>query len=87
VGSSVADQLLATLAAPVRETLVLREVQELSYRKIAEVTEVSIGTVMSRLPGHAPHYLAHEDRRSLTKLKPAGWSLLTSTSLSDRSRE
>ncbi|HXI67831.1 MAG TPA: sigma factor-like helix-turn-helix DNA-binding protein [Steroidobacteraceae bacterium] len=53
VGSSVADQLLATLAAPLRETLVLREVQELSYREIAEVTEVSIGTVMSRLAGHA----------------------------------
>jgi len=28
---------------------VLREVQELSYRQIAEVTGVSIGTVMSRL--------------------------------------
>jgi hypothetical protein len=38
-------------------------------------------------PGARPHYLAHEDRRSSTKLKPAGWSLLTSTSLSDRSRE
>ena len=41
------------MAAPLRETLVLREVQELSYREIAEVTEVSIGTVMSRLAGHA----------------------------------
>jgi RNA polymerase sigma-70 factor (ECF subfamily) len=28
---------------------VLREVQELSYREIAEVTGVSLGTVMSRL--------------------------------------
>jgi RNA polymerase sigma-70 factor (ECF subfamily) len=53
VGSSVADQLLATLAAPLREALLLREVQELSYREIAEVTEVSTGTVMSRLAGHA----------------------------------
>ena len=41
----------AITALPVllRETLVLREVQELSYREIAEVTGVSIGTVMSRL--------------------------------------
>jgi DNA-directed RNA polymerase specialized sigma24 family protein len=28
---------------------VLREIHELSYREIAQVTEVSIGTVMSRL--------------------------------------
>ena len=43
------ETAIATLPAPLRETLVLREIQELSYRKIAEVTEVSIGTVMSRL--------------------------------------
>ena len=43
------ETAIATLPAPLRETLVLREVQELSYREIAEVTEVSIGTVMSRL--------------------------------------
>jgi len=40
---------IARLPAPLRETLVLREVQELSYREIAEVTGVPIGTVMSRL--------------------------------------
>ena len=40
---------IAALPAPLRETLVLREVQELSYREIAEVTGVPIGTVMSRL--------------------------------------
>jgi RNA polymerase sigma-70 factor (ECF subfamily) len=32
-----------------RETLVLRELEELSYAEIATVTEVPIGTVMSRL--------------------------------------
>ncbi len=32
-----------------RETIILRDVQELSYREIAEVTGVPIGTVMSRL--------------------------------------
>jgi RNA polymerase sigma-70 factor, ECF subfamily len=43
------ETAIATLPAPLRETLVLREIQELGYREIAEVTEVSIGTVMSRL--------------------------------------
>lgn len=32
-----------------RETLLLRDVKDLTYRQIAAVTEVSIGTVMSRL--------------------------------------
>ncbi|HEY1300037.1 MAG TPA: sigma factor-like helix-turn-helix DNA-binding protein [Stellaceae bacterium] len=32
-----------------REVIVLRELQELDYRRIAEVTGVPIGTVMSRL--------------------------------------
>jgi RNA polymerase sigma factor (sigma-70 family) len=43
------EALIAALPAPFRETLVLREVQELSDREIAEVTGVPIGTVMSRL--------------------------------------
>jgi RNA polymerase sigma factor (sigma-70 family) len=47
--ATLLETAIATLPAPLRETLVLREIQELSYREIAEVTEVSIGTVMSRL--------------------------------------
>src|ERR1700756_371109 len=38
-------------------------------------------------PAARPPCLDHEDGRRSTKLKPAGWPLLTSTSLSDRSRE
>jgi len=37
------------LPEPFRETLVLRELEELSYRQIAEITSAPIGTVMSRL--------------------------------------
>ena len=40
---------IAALPAPFRETLVLREINELSYRDISEITSVPIGTVMSRL--------------------------------------
>ena len=40
---------IAALPTQYRETMVLRDVQGLSYREIAEVTGVPIGTVMSRL--------------------------------------
>lgn len=43
------DALIETLPAELRETLVLRELEDLSYREIAHVTSVPIGTVMSRL--------------------------------------
>jgi RNA polymerase sigma-70 factor (ECF subfamily) len=43
------DQLIEALPVPLRETIVLRELHELGYRQIAEVTGVPIGTVMSRL--------------------------------------
>jgi RNA polymerase sigma factor (sigma-70 family) len=46
-----------TLAQPFRETLILRDLEELSYKEIAVITEVSIGTVMSRL-SRARHMLA-----------------------------
>jgi RNA polymerase sigma factor (sigma-70 family) len=43
------EAAIAALPAPFRETLVLRDLQGLAYREIAEVTQVPVGTVMSRL--------------------------------------
>jgi RNA polymerase sigma-70 factor (ECF subfamily) len=42
-------RLVDELPQPFRETIVLREVNELSYHEIAEVAGVPVGTVMSRL--------------------------------------
>jgi RNA polymerase sigma factor (sigma-70 family) len=41
--------VIDALPDPFRETLVLRELEDLSYRQIAELTGVPLGTVMSRL--------------------------------------
>ena len=43
------DRLIEALPAEFRECLVLRELEELSYKEIAAVTGVPLGTVMSRL--------------------------------------
>ena len=45
----IVRRLIAALAEPFRETFVLREIQNLSYREIADVAAVPVGTVMSRL--------------------------------------
>jgi RNA polymerase sigma-70 factor (ECF subfamily) len=42
-------RLMSTLPEEQREALVLKELEDLSYRDIAAVTQVPIGTVMSRL--------------------------------------
>ena len=47
-GTLIAQHLNA-LPAEFREALVLREIEDLSYREIADVLQVPIGTVMSRL--------------------------------------
>ena len=43
------NEAIAALPAQFREVLVLRELEDLSYREIARVADVPIGTVMSRL--------------------------------------
>jgi RNA polymerase sigma-70 factor (ECF subfamily) len=43
------DQLLEGLPPQFREVIVMRELEELSYKEIAEVAAIPIGTVMSRL--------------------------------------
>jgi RNA polymerase sigma factor (sigma-70 family) len=43
------QKALAQLPAQFREVIVLREINQMNYRDIAEITNVPIGTVMSRL--------------------------------------
>jgi RNA polymerase sigma factor (sigma-70 family) len=43
------QRALAELPAQFREVIVLREINQLNYRDISEITNVPIGTVMSRL--------------------------------------
>ena len=52
------EAAIAALPSPFLETVVLREIQELNYQEIAEVTEVPIGTVMSRLARGRRHLFA-----------------------------
>lgn len=60
------DEALATLPAPQRRTFVLHADAELSYREVAEVMEISIGTVMSRL-----YYARQKLRAFLARRVPA----------------
>ena len=56
---------LALLPAPFREIIILREMHQLNYRDIAEVTNIPIGTVMSRLARARQLLIEHlGDRRS-----------------------
>jgi RNA polymerase sigma-70 factor, ECF subfamily len=43
------EEELSKVAEPYRTTLILRDLEEMSYEEIAEVLEISLGTVKSRL--------------------------------------
>jgi RNA polymerase sigma-70 factor (ECF subfamily) len=47
--ASAIRRMVDTLAEPFKETFVLREINDLSYREIAEAVGAPVGTVMSRL--------------------------------------
>jgi RNA polymerase sigma-70 factor, ECF subfamily len=49
IDSQTLNRLMAELPTEYREVLLLREVEDLSYKEIASVADVPIGTVMSRL--------------------------------------
>jgi RNA polymerase sigma-70 factor, ECF subfamily len=49
VRSETLNRALGKLPAEFREVIVLHELEGMSYRQISEITEVPIGTVMSRL--------------------------------------
>jgi RNA polymerase sigma-70 factor (ECF subfamily) len=48
-GAELLEQALDALPAAMREIIVLHEIEGLSYREIASVAGIPIGTVMSRL--------------------------------------
>lgn len=49
LNSQLVRQALEDLPIEYRETLILRELEELSYKEISEILEIPLGTVMSRL--------------------------------------
>ena len=68
------DAAIAALPIAFREAVVLRELEELSYRDIARITDVPIGTVMSRL-SRGRHLLAAALRPEAARSRPDGGAL------------
>jgi RNA polymerase sigma-70 factor, ECF subfamily len=66
VEKQMVNEAIENLPIEFREVMILRELEELSYKEIASVTGVPIGTVMSRL--------ARARKRLSVSLRRAGFS-------------
>ncbi|WP_346283719.1 sigma factor-like helix-turn-helix DNA-binding protein [Bradyrhizobium pachyrhizi] len=73
--SATIRQLVADLPAPLREVIALREMIDLSYKEIAEVTGIPVTTVMSRIAeARALLLAARRAANKAAQVKPAGAS-------------
>lgn len=68
------ERTMRTLPDHFREALVLRELEDLSYRELADVMDIPIGTVMSRLSRarQALHDALHDELRRFSGPEPTG---------------
>ncbi|UGY17639.1 sigma factor-like helix-turn-helix DNA-binding protein [Bradyrhizobium septentrionale] len=72
-GTPTIQQLIDELPAPLGEVIALREVIDLSYKEIAEVTGVPVTTVMSRLAEARARLLAaRRAAKAAPEARPAG---------------
>lgn len=54
---AVVQQALNELSEEYRQAIVLKEMENLSYEEIAELADVPVGTIRSRLHRHGPSYV------------------------------
>jgi RNA polymerase sigma-70 factor (ECF subfamily) len=66
--SEAVAHAFAALPPDWRLVVLLADVEELSYREIADVMEIPLGTVMSRL-----HRARHRMQERLREMQPRGW--------------
>jgi RNA polymerase sigma-70 factor (ECF subfamily) len=66
VQAQLINEAIEKLPVEFREVVILRELEELSYKEIAAITGIPIGTVMSRLSRARKRLLAY--LRSTTRV-------------------